>query len=495
MRLNSLFFLILFFCFVINLQAKEVPENPGRPLNTENDDFSPTLAPDGSYMIFASKRGGRRYMDLFITTNKNGTWGKPQPLNHLNSKYNDESPFISKDGKYLFFSSDRDGSKEMKKDSMGRIRVSFDLYYSRLVNKRFTRPRPVAGGVNTVLHEKSPALSHDGQTLYYTTWEFGNVKTARIMKATLRNGRFVEPMMLPSPVNTGHQDAALLPAHDRQGFYFSSARPGGYGGWDLYFVTYTDGKWGKPVNLGYGINSRKNDLYLTRFKESLVLCSNRKGGEGRYDLYIADEPETEKELEFTIVDAETGEKLPGVTTEIQAALGQNRVRIEKESDKKGSFTLKAHPQIEKLGLSIQHEGYLPFKKNLQMKKITENRYELPLKKIEKDASFEMTEITFDYDSARIRAESHPYLNALVDYLQNNPAVKLHIIGHTDLNGEPDYNMQLSRERAASVKSYLVSKGLSSDRFTTSGVGMSEPKINRTGEPYDRRNRRTEFRIR
>jgi len=262
----------------------EPPKNLGTPVNSDKNEFAPTVSRDGSYMVFNSNRGGR-YQDLFICYFKDSKWTDPAPLAAVNSPYNDETPFLSADGSVLLFSSDRDGSMEMPRDEQGRIRVSYDLYWSKRTDDGFAPPERLPGAVNTMYHEKTPCLSYDGNTLYFSRWSFGNMGDSKLMKAEYRGGAFINPGDLPAPFNTGSQDFALIPAEDLKGFFFSSNRPGGMGNWDLYFISYKDNKFGAPVNLGDRVNSVESEIYLTRADQRFYICSNRKGGAGLFDIY------------------------------------------------------------------------------------------------------------------------------------------------------------------------------------------------------------------
>ncbi|MBN1534902.1 MAG: PD40 domain-containing protein [Spirochaetes bacterium] len=260
------------------------PKNLGAPVNSERNEFAPAVSRDGSYLVFNSNRGGR-YQDLFISYRTDGKWTDPAPLTAVNSPYNDETPFLSADGTILLFSSDRDGSMEMPKDAQGRIRVSYDLYWSKKTDDGFAAPERLPGGVNSVYHEKTPSLSFDGKTLYLSRWSFGNMSDSKLMKAHYRGGVFADPEYLPEPFNTGSQDFALIPAEDLKGFFFSSNRPGGLGNWDLYFIPFSDDKFGTPVNLGDKVNSEESEIYLTRADQRFYICSSRKGGAGLFDIY------------------------------------------------------------------------------------------------------------------------------------------------------------------------------------------------------------------
>lgn len=378
------------------------PRNIGTPVNSAKNDFAPAISPDGSYMIFNSGRHGK-YQDLYITYLKDGTWSEPEPMTKLNSPYNDETPFLSADGTVLLFSSDRDGSIEMPRNDLNQIRVSFDLYWSRRVNGEWTAPEPLPGSVNTQYHEKTPSLSRDGKTLYYCTWLFGDMNRTALVRAEFRNGGFLDPKPLPAPFNSGYQDLALVPAEDLEGFFFASNRPDSTGMFDLYFVSYRKGKFGAPQNLGDRVNSKENEIFLSRADQRYYICSDRGGGLGQFDLY-------------------------------------------------SSFVFT------------------------------------------KEANFETRAIHFDFDEAVIRKESHPYLDALSQFLKEHGDTRIEIIGHTDLHGTDDYNNRLSLKRAEAVKNHLAARGLDPKRFTISGAGKSQPVVSQTGKGFDELNRRTEFRI-
>jgi outer membrane protein OmpA-like peptidoglycan-associated protein len=264
--------------------VSEPPKNLGPPVNGPRNDFAPAVSPDGSFMIFNSNRNGR-YQDLFVTRLVNGKWTNPEPLEAVNSPYNDETPFLSSDGSVLLFSSDRDGSIEMPPDSRNRVRISFDIYWSKRTENGWSAPAPLPGDVNTMHHERTPSLSRDGKTLYFCRWHFGGMEKTRLMSAEFKDGRFVNARPMPAPFNTGSKDVALIPAEDLGGFFFSSNRPGGLGMFDIYFVSYRNGAFGEPVNLGPMVNSSANELYLARADQRYFICSNRSGGQGRFDIY------------------------------------------------------------------------------------------------------------------------------------------------------------------------------------------------------------------
>ncbi len=406
------FFSFGFFCFSFgvlfaqsHLTISEPLKNLGDVINTDSNEFSPALSPDASFMIFNSKRNNK-YQDLYITyfDFEKARWGRPLPMNGVNSRYNDETPSLSGDGQTLFFSSDRDGSFEMPKNKRGQIKVSFDIYFSRKNKQGWSRPQRIPGKINTVHHEKTPSVSHDNRFLFYTIWRFGNIQNTVIMRAQQIDGIFVNPKPFPKPINEGYQELALIESVNGNGFYFSSLRPGGLGGWDIYYVPVQQGLFGKAVNLGNKVNSKKNDAFLSHVDQLFFISSDREGGKGHFDIYST----------FIFENSE---------------------------------------------------------------------------------SFRTRIIYFDFNSAQIKKISYHYLNGLTHFLENNPTLKLDIVGHTDLHGSDEFNLRLSEKRAKAVKNHLVKKGIDRDRLKTKGLGKQNPFVNKIGDDFDRQNRRIEFFIR
>jgi outer membrane protein OmpA-like peptidoglycan-associated protein len=102
------------------------------------------------------------------------------------------------------------------------------------------------------------------------------------------------------------------------------------------------------------------------------------------------------------------------------------------------------------------------------------------------------QIHFEFDKDKIRPESFPVLDAVVEVLVQNPKIRIEIQGHTDNKGSPDYNKRLSDRRAASVRKYLVAKGVAGDRLTSKGYGMERPLLPNTTDVNRALNRRVQF---
>jgi OOP family OmpA-OmpF porin len=106
----------------------------------------------------------------------------------------------------------------------------------------------------------------------------------------------------------------------------------------------------------------------------------------------------------------------------------------------------------------------------------------------------VTNVNFDFDSARIRSDSADKLDRVVSILQDNPGVRVRVEGHTDSTGPEKYNMGLSYRRAESVKNYLQGKGISADRLSVVGYGETKPLVSNKTRAGRAVNRRVEFKV-
>ncbi len=259
------------------------------PVNSMGDDFAPTLTGNGNTLIFNSRLRGEHSHNLYESRLTPKGWSKPVYMKLLNSPENDETPYITPDGKTIIFSSDRKGSKRPSVTADGMVRITYDLYISHRIDGRWTKPVPVPGDVNTTRNERCPSLSPDRRFLYFSRWRYSNIRRSVIMVAELKNNRYVNVRPLPETINRYSYDLALAPSRSG-GFYFASRRPGGYGGWDLYFTKKIKDSWTKPVNLGPEINSPDNELFLSEAGSEIFFCSDRTGGLGGYDIYSSGIP-------------------------------------------------------------------------------------------------------------------------------------------------------------------------------------------------------------
>jgi outer membrane protein OmpA-like peptidoglycan-associated protein len=155
------------------------------------------------------------------------------------------------------------------------------------------------------------------------------------------------------------------------------------------------------------------------------------------------------------------------------------------------------PSGKNYGLAVKRDGYLFHSENFDIPASAdyqEVEININLKKIEIGQSIVLKNIFFDFDKATIRSESANELDRLIKLLTENPTLKIELGSHTDSKGSDDYNQKLSQSRSQSVVTYLINKGISTDRLVAKGYGETVPVATNDTEAGRQENRRTEFKI-
>ena len=531
--------------------------NMGYPINTRGDDFAPSLTADGSIMVFNSREKGENNHNIYICFYENGLWSRPELIKELNTEFNEETPFISHDGSIILFSSDRPQSLKPPVTSDRAGRVTYDIFISTKKNGSWSRPEPVHGDVNTTWNERSPALSRDGRTLYYCRWPYKNMGEAKIFSAVKTSGAFTGSTALPYPVNTGNVELAFRESYTGSGYYFASMRPGGYGGWDIYFVEMQNGSFGAITNLGPGINTRDNELFYNDPAGRIYLSSNRSGSLGLYDIFGSSVAETpakmtiykdsvllaEKEapheltprghdqkpeppvlrdktrIHFTVLDEKTGRPLRvrfRILLKDSADPARPPLRtIVRQSNSNGKFTVIPKNDVRILVVKPERKEDLLLKevavepnrtKHVTLyvgirnstipftgNKGTPQRNQSRPGTIV-DSSLTLQHILFDYNASDIRLEYYPFIHRLINHLRDNPSLGLLITGHADLMGSDYRNKELSTKRAMTVRDYLIRMGIDESRLQVKGMGSTQPLIREERRDFNEANRRVEFRF-
>lgn len=409
---------IFFGCILVSIfsihslyseQANLVVEELRGNVNTEFQEFSPSLSPDGRTLFFYSKRDRRQYTDIFTSKLKaDGTWDYPQEVKEINSDFDDQSPFITADGKYLFFSSNRDGAWEAKLGN-GKIGVSRDIFYSEWNGKSWGEPIPLPVEINTDMIEENPNFV--GDTLLFTRYPFSKPELARIYISKRKGKEWSPAVALLNPINDSNATIAASLSHDEKTIFFASNRRGGFGGFDIYSSSWNGNQaYGEIENLGKDFNTEGDEAYFSyhRPTKTILFCRRDDG------------------KNFNILSA-----------------------------------------------------YIP--RNIETQ-------------LQEDNKISLDNIYFERGSFELLPSSKTPLIQIVSFLKKNPNVKMKITGHTDLNGSPSDNIELSKNRSKSVKEFLVASGIKENRLLTDGKGQNEPLFNETNEESSKKNRRTEFEI-
>lgn len=283
--------------------AYVVLENLGGDVNSIHHDYSPLVSTDGSTLIFTSNRStdeyklksGTNYEDIYISKKQGDSWGIPQKISpNINVKYNDAAASLSHDGKTLFL---------YYEEGAG------DIYVSNLEGDEWTKPVPLNRNINTPLFwETSACISADGKKLYFTSNRPGGRGELDIYVSELDSkGNWGRAVNLGPTINTpGNEDSPFIHA-DGVTLYFSSDGHPTMGSNDIFWSQLKDGKWTKPVNMGFPINSIEYDGFFTMSedKKTGYFSARRQDGLGNADLYKIRFVDPPKAIQRDVIAATT----------------------------------------------------------------------------------------------------------------------------------------------------------------------------------------------
>lgn len=266
------------------------PENMGAGINTKEQEYLPVLTADEETVIFTRQVNGNE--DFFKSSKRHGSWDNSVFLskNINTAMFNEGSQYISPDGMYLFFTGCN------RPDGLGRC----DIYLSKREGTDWSKPFNLGAPVNTAGWESQPSLSADGRTLYFTSTRPGGRGGNDIWKSDLKSdGSWTEPVNLGGNINTPYDEQSPFIHPDGETLYFSSNGWPGLGNKDIYVSrkdtssNQPDGlNWEKPENLGYPINTsgEESSMTISSNGRTAFFASDKPGGYGGLDLYSFELP-------------------------------------------------------------------------------------------------------------------------------------------------------------------------------------------------------------
>ncbi|MDB5110545.1 MAG: oprF 5 [Mucilaginibacter sp.] len=469
------------------------PVNMGPEINTAADEYSPVATADEKRIIFTRQVNNNE--DFYQSTNQNGKWLSASYLSdRINTpNFNEGSESISQDGKFLFFTGCN------RPDGLGRC----DIYIAQKKGDSWGKPFDLSQPVNTSGWESQPSISADGRTLYFVSNRKGGYGGYDIWKSVLTSKGWGEPENLGPNINTSFSEQSPFIHADDSTLYFCSNGWPGMGGLDLFVSKLgKDGKWQKPENLGYPINTNGNESGLTISANGATayFASNNLNGSGGFDIYTFELPVKVRPHVVTYVkgivnDAKTKQPLEAAV-EIIDLQNNNSVYQDYSSVEQGDF-LATITSGKNYGLNISKSGYLFYSENFSLIGHESNNpfnISVLLQPIEIGNKVILKNIFFDTNKFEIKPESIPELQKLIDFLTVNPTLQIEISGHTDNVGNDQANQTLSENRAKSVYNYLIANKIATARLIFKGYGKTQPIAPNTTEEGRSKNRRTEFKI-
>ncbi|MEI6408428.1 MAG: OmpA family protein [Bacteroidota bacterium] len=484
-----------------------VPFNPvslGDGVNTDADEYFPSLTADGETLIFTRKEKGFMGDENFYRSSLvDGVWQKAVPLEDINTPQNEGAQAISPDGSWLAFTAcgrKGDGSQG-----------ACDLYWSQEKSTGWTKPAPFSATINSNTWDSQPTISADGKSIIFSSRRPGGRGREDLWITRKLNGKWTIPENLGPEINTGGQENTPFLHPDGQTLYFSSDSLPGLGERDLFLARRNpDGSWGKPQNLGYPINSKSDDVALTVSLDgkTAYFASDRPGSK-KIDIFSFELPEQDRPKPVTyakvkVIDTNTGNPTTAKLDFTDLKTGESYMTV---NTRKDGTALACLPAGNDYALNVVKDHYFFYSENFNLvdsatftKPFLLNVSLMPIPDSTTAASnvpgkanpITLRNVFFETGSSTLRSESSTELDRLVALLKQARWLHIQINGHTDNVGSEASNLTLSEARAKAVYNYLIQKGIASDRLKYKGFGKSKPVTPNDTEEGRAKNRRTEF---
>ncbi|MGG7037034.1 MAG: OmpA family protein [Flavobacterium sp.] len=447
------------------------------------------------------------YFDLFFASvNEEGQLVDVKPFPAvINSQKHESSAAFSADGKIMYFN--RTGEKQVKVGNQNVANIK--IYRSEFKNGKWTNavPLPFCSDEYSVEH---PFLTKDGKKLYFASDMNGSRGSMDIFVAEVNeDGTYGQPRNLGDSINTKHREQFPFVSDDGT-LYFASDGHQGNGNLDIFMSRkLNENEFDKPVNLGSTINSEMDDFnfIIDEAQEKGYFASNRSGDDNLY-YFVREKNKLQYLVEGEVRDKKNMELLPGSVVKLYDENG--RLAEEVLVGKDGSFILNTEPNKKYKIIAFKdfyipaeadfvtgQQGKVYF--DLEMK--VESYYDaedIINKKEDGSVLIELENIYFDLDKWDIKPQAAAVLDVLVGLLKKYPYMEIQIGSHTDSRASAYYNLRLSKKRAASALEYLVKNGIEKRRLFSVGYGETKPLIicpkNDCSEEEHAVNRRCTFMI-
>jgi peptidoglycan-associated lipoprotein len=469
-----------------------------KKLNSRESDFSPTYASDNfNDVIFTSTREGstgkqtdewtnQNFSDLYISRmDRKGVWSTPVLLDnsegennedegdddtHINTSSNEGAPIMSADFTTLYFTRCPNEDREI---------LGCQIYKSKRTGSNFSAPELLLLGNDTNAVVGHPAISEDELMIYFSSERPGGFGGNDLWAATResKTDAFGRPMNLGPSINTpGNELFPYLRADSV--LYFSSDGHPGLGGLDIFRTALTeDEKWGKPVNMKLPLNSSRDDFGIV-FRpghEEGFFSSNRgsiRGGDNLYSFII---PTMDFTLKGVVKDDRSLQFVEAAIVELN---GSDGTSVSTRTNNKGVFMFGKSQVLANTTyeVSVAKPDYFTDKGTITtvgLEISEEIIRDFMLQPIPEEPII-LPEILYDLAKWNLKPQYQDSLQGLIQTLDNNPTIVVELASHTDLRATDEYNDVLSQKRAQSAVDYLIMRGIDPDRLVAKGYGERTP---------------------
>jgi len=421
-----------------NIQDAEIDIKKVEMDLPENMEFAAvSFNPSGSVAYFTAWKENGKHA-IYYSAKVGDKWSTPQSVGlQINSRdFNSAQPFVTSDGKFLLFSSDRMGG-------YGK----YDLWFASIRNDgSLGQVVNLGPDINTESDERAP---------YY------NVVTKKLMFST--DGRI------------------------------------GFGGMDFFESEGDLINWTIPKNLGYPFNSSKDDVYFTSISADGSKGYISSDRESSCCLEIFEVKREYVTVSGTLSDCKTKKPIGGVLVKMSgddldySVVTNNTGRYEFKMDSRKPVKLN----MTKENYFALNKSY-SYEEIAKADTLMDVDYCMSSFKI--NVPIVLDNVYYEFNSSELTEPSKKVLDALIAIMDDNPELEIELGSHTDNVGTDTYNQDLSERRAKSCVDYLVSKNIAQNRMTFKGYGESVPvapnqfKKGKDNPDGRAKNRRTVFKV-
>lgn len=487
--------------FRTNLMLHPVEYHPVplKGVSTPDPEYLPNISADNELCFFTrrfeeSSKGSltASSVEKFMLANRkpDGVFdqGSPMPLPFNKSKSGNEGgASISIDNTHLYFTMN--------------VKNNFDIYESNWNGKTWSEPTALGQAIN---HPKQwdaqPCISPDDQTLYYTTYRDSVNQTSDIYYSTKNADGIWSPSKPLSQVNTTGNEKSPFMHPDNRTFYFSTDSLPGMGGYDIYMCRIdSNGVWGKPVNIGYPINTIEDEVgfFVSTDGKTGYFASGELKSAGGYDIYSFEIPEKIKPAKVLFIKGDVTDNdnnpVGDATIELKNIITKELIKLDYDSvtgryAKVILFNNDYLLTVKKQGFAFNSQYFSKADTGLNVPQ----KVNFEMQKIEVGTPYQLQHILYNTNSTVLDSTSLNVLQDFALFLKENPKVIISINGHTDNEGGAASNLTLSENRAKTVYDYLIQLGISPSRLSYKGFGQSKPLGTNDTAEGRMQNRRTEF---
>jgi len=448
----------------------------------------------------------RPYLDLFsATVDSKGQLNNVVPFSDvINTKKHESNATFSADLKTMYFN--RTSEKRIK---VGDEKIAMiKIYKAEFVDGKWANVTmlPFSSDTYSVEH---PFLTKDGKKLYFASDMPGTLGSFDLYVVDVNeDGTYSAPRNLGETINTNQREQFPYLTADGT-LYFASDGHQGNGNLDIFMSQkISDTEFDKPLNLGSTINSEMDDFnFILDENDKGYFASNRTGDDNLY-TFVREENKQQYLVEGEVRDMKSMQLLPGSTVKLFDEAGNLLEEVLVGKDGTFAFNTEPNKKYKIMAFkdfyipaeatfdtSQKGKVYL----DLQMK--VESYYDaedIINKKDDGTVLIDLENIYFDLDKWDIKPQAAQVLNVLVSIMKKYPYMEVEIGSHTDSRASDMYNLRLSNRRAASALEYLVKNGIDRKKLRSVGYGESKPLIicpnNDCTEQEHATNRRCTFMI-